>query len=200
MGKRKILPIYRWILIRPIYFNVNKLEIWQTITHLEYMMSMCTTNCSAQLRTILCAVDVVSILHAQDVLSAVIFWVIDKNKSIYFLHSISCRRQKFWTKLGNSDHSVSVHWESLSCSLVIGLTDKCLAVKSIRVQRNNSFSKADWAKTKTDGTLFSTRNWALLQKRNLYFQDLILPAQYSETEAIKKLKSCYIRASFIKPL
>ena len=33
-----------------------------------------------------------------------------------------------------------------------------------------------------------------------YFQDLIFPAQYSETEAIKKLKSCYIRASFIKPL
>ena len=98
----------------------------------------------------------------------------------------------FWKKLGNSDHSGSVHWESLSCSLVIGLTDKCLAVKSIRVQRNNSFSKADWAKTKTDGTLFSIRNWALLQKRNLYFQDLILPAQYSETEAIKMLKSCYI--------
>ena len=186
--------IYRWILIRLIYFTVNKLEIWQTITHLEYMMSNCTTNCSAQLRTIPCTVDVVSISHARDVLSAVIFWVIDKNKSIYFLHSISCRRQKchiiFGKKLGNSDHSGSVHWESLSCSLVIGLTDKCLAVKSIRVQRNNSFSKADWAKTKTDGTLFSIRNWALLQKRNLYFQDLILPAQYSETEAIKKLKSC----------
>ena len=145
-------------------------------------------------------------MQAQDVLSAVIFWVIEQNKSIYCLHSISCRRQKclinFGKKIGNSDHSGSVHWESLSCSLVIGLTDKCLAVKSIRVQRNNSFSKADWAKTKTDGTLFSIKNWALIQKkRNLYFQDLILPTQYSETKAIKKLiHSCYIRAIFIKPL
>ena len=86
----------------------------------------------------------------------------------------------FWTKLGNSDHSVSVHWESLSCSLVIGLTDKCLAVKSIRVQRNNSFSKADWAKTKTDGTLFSIRNWALLQKKKL-----ILPRSDSSSPILR---------------
>ena len=58
------------------------------------MMSMRTTNCSAQLTTFPFAVDVVSISHAQDVLSALIFLVIDKNKSIYFPGAPPARRAR----------------------------------------------------------------------------------------------------------
>ena len=107
----------------------------------------------------------------------------------------------FLENLRNSDHSGSVHWESLSCSLVIGLTDKCLAVKSIRVQRNNSFSKADWAKTKTDGTLFSIRNWTLLQKKKLVLPRSDSSSSILRNRGYKKLKellyTCIIYKNFV---